>query len=204
MPLQKEQIVEEGLKLLAREGLEGVTLRKLATRLRVKAPSLYWHFKSKEKLLVDMAETLLTAEFLELVPHSGKLPWQVWFIEIMVRLRQVMLSHKDGARIIADAHASPMMARLTEVCLQSINGAGVPLSQARLIVMSVLHYVAGHATAEQNAPSPQLQRSFDAPRFVRTYPTFSKAVSEYYGAGKTADDNFEDGLMSILGYNSKS
>ncbi|MBY6270109.1 TetR family transcriptional regulator, partial [Parageobacillus thermoglucosidasius] len=51
MALRKEQIIEEALQLLNESGLEGVTLRKLAKRLGVQAPALYWHFNNKAALV---------------------------------------------------------------------------------------------------------------------------------------------------------
>ena len=43
MALDKRQIVTEALALLDADGLDGVTLRKLAARLGVQQPTLYWH-----------------------------------------------------------------------------------------------------------------------------------------------------------------
>src|SRR6266540_7463410 len=43
MALDKDRIVAEAVALLDEGGLDGVTLRKLAQRLGVQAPTLYWH-----------------------------------------------------------------------------------------------------------------------------------------------------------------
>ncbi|BAN94905.1 hypothetical protein E05_01390 [Plautia stali symbiont] len=48
-------IVTEGLKLLDEAGIEGISTRKIARRLGVEQPALYWHFKNKEMLLQAMA-----------------------------------------------------------------------------------------------------------------------------------------------------
>src|SRR4051812_8864236 len=59
MALQRETVVREALALLDEVGLEGLTMRRLAARLGVQNPALYWHFKNKQALLNLMAATLL-------------------------------------------------------------------------------------------------------------------------------------------------
>jgi AcrR family transcriptional regulator len=51
------EIVQEALGLLEREGPDGLTMRALADRLQIKAPSLYKHLDDKEEL-----EAMLIAE----------------------------------------------------------------------------------------------------------------------------------------------
>lgn len=49
--LSQEQILAEARTLLERQGLPGLTMRALARRLSVSAPSLYFHVESREDLL---------------------------------------------------------------------------------------------------------------------------------------------------------
>jgi type II secretory pathway predicted ATPase ExeA len=55
MRLRREHVVDEAIVLLDADGLDALTLRKLATRLGVQAGALYWHFASKQALLDAMA-----------------------------------------------------------------------------------------------------------------------------------------------------
>ncbi|MDF2848837.1 MAG: TetR family transcriptional regulator, partial [Oerskovia sp.] len=57
--LDRERVVRAALALLDEVGLDGLTLRRLAQDLGVKAPALYWHFASKADLLHEMAATML-------------------------------------------------------------------------------------------------------------------------------------------------
>ncbi len=45
--------------VLDEEGLDDVTLRKIASKLGIQDPTLYWHFKNKSDLIDDMAEAIL-------------------------------------------------------------------------------------------------------------------------------------------------
>jgi AcrR family transcriptional regulator len=55
-PLQREAIVEEARSLISSDGLDALTLRRLAERFSVSAPALYFHFRDKEELLRAVAE----------------------------------------------------------------------------------------------------------------------------------------------------
>lgn len=57
--LTAEAIVERALEIGDAEGLDAVTIRRLATELGVTPMALYWHFKNKEQLLVGMADHLI-------------------------------------------------------------------------------------------------------------------------------------------------
>src|SRR4051794_31260107 len=50
-PLTRERIVDAALVLLEREGINGLSMRKLAQELGTGAASLYWHVGDKEQLL---------------------------------------------------------------------------------------------------------------------------------------------------------
>ncbi len=55
-PLQREAIIASTRALIAEDGLDQLTLRRLAGRLGVTAPALYGHFEDKGDLLRSLAE----------------------------------------------------------------------------------------------------------------------------------------------------
>ena len=75
MKLTKEKIVIEAIALLNEEGLQKVTLRNLADRLSIKAPSLFWHIKNKDELLALIDETIFR-QCIEDIPACKT--WQQW------------------------------------------------------------------------------------------------------------------------------
>src|SRR5688572_27499262 len=58
-PVSRDAVVGTALDLLAEGGLEGVSFRRIAARLGVSAPTLYWHVESKRQLMDLMAEELV-------------------------------------------------------------------------------------------------------------------------------------------------
>lgn len=58
-PGRREQIVDAALRIVPRYGLHGVTMEKIAEEAGVSPPTLYWHFKNKDDLLVAMIGRLV-------------------------------------------------------------------------------------------------------------------------------------------------
>src|SRR5262245_34453358 len=59
--LTRQTVVDRGLRLADADGLEALTIRKLATELGVTPMALYWHFRSKDELLEGLAEQVWAA-----------------------------------------------------------------------------------------------------------------------------------------------
>ena len=58
MALSRERVLSAALKIADKEGLDGLTMRKLGAALHVEAMSLYNYFDSKEALLAAMIDTV--------------------------------------------------------------------------------------------------------------------------------------------------
>jgi TetR/AcrR family transcriptional regulator, tetracycline repressor protein len=56
--LDREQVVDIALGIADTEGLDAVTIRRLAQDLSVTPMALYWHFKDKDSLLAALADRI--------------------------------------------------------------------------------------------------------------------------------------------------
>jgi TetR/AcrR family transcriptional regulator, tetracycline repressor protein len=101
MKVNREIVIEAGLNLLNEVGLEQLTLRRLAKSLKIQAPTLYWHFKSKEELIDAMATLVLAKGAPGLVPKKSASDWKIWVNAFGMGLRQTLLKYRDGARVVA-------------------------------------------------------------------------------------------------------
>lgn len=194
--LDREQIVTEALALLDAEGLDGVTLRRLAARLGVRQPTLYWHLPNKAALVTALAERILDAEFAELTPPAPAQPWRDWLTDLALRLRRALLAHPDGARVLSAAQLSVTMAALSELAMSTLVERGVELGRARVIVLTVERFTVGHVLEEQ-APRPDGD-DFDLAAFTARHPTVTAAIADYFRPGRTVDDLFRDCLDVVV------
>ncbi|MBY8861637.1 TetR/AcrR family transcriptional regulator C-terminal domain-containing protein [Nocardia sp. CA2R105] len=199
MALNRQRVVEEAVALLDENGLDGVSLRKLAQRLGVQAPTLYWHIRNKAALITALAEAILTEEFADLRPPDPAEPWQRWLTELATRLRRALLAHPDGARVISAAQLSTRMNRISEVAMKTLVDQDIPLREARLRVLAVERFTVGHVLEEQSPrPDEDALRDFDADAFAAQHPTVIAGISEYFQDGRTVDDLFQDTLRLII------
>ncbi|HHT8960921.1 TPA: TetR family transcriptional regulator, partial [Burkholderia cenocepacia] len=57
--LTRDTVLRAALDLLDEVGIDGLSTRRLAERLGVQSPTLYWHFRNKAELLDAMAEAIM-------------------------------------------------------------------------------------------------------------------------------------------------
>ncbi|WP_433519468.1 TetR/AcrR family transcriptional regulator C-terminal domain-containing protein [Nonomuraea sp. CA-143628] len=199
MALDKQRIVTEAVALLDAEGLDGVTTRKLAARLGVQSPTLYWHIPNKAALVTAIAEAILEQQFPEPASPAPQERWPEWLIGLAERLRRALLAHPDGARIIAASQLSLKMAAISELAMSTLVERGVPLRRARLIVLTVLRFTVGYVLEEQaGRPDADALDGFDMAAYATAYPTVMAGVTEYFQAGHSVDDLFRDCLEQIV------
>ena len=100
MKLSQDQILSAAFALLEADGLDGLTMRKLAPTLNVQPPALYWHVGGKAELLGMMAAAIY-AEARAAVPATAD--WADWLTHFGQALRRAFLSRRDAARLCAGA-----------------------------------------------------------------------------------------------------
>src|SRR5690242_16760864 len=101
MPIEVRDAVRVALRLLEADGLDKLTVRRLASELGVKAPALYWHFSSKRALLDHVTDVIVAPVVAALPPAD--VPWLRWLEEAATALRAALLAHRDGARVAIGA-----------------------------------------------------------------------------------------------------
>jgi hypothetical protein len=150
MKVNREIVVEAGLKLLNEVGLEQLTLRRLAKELKIQAPTLYWHFKSKEAL-IDAVATLVLAEGAPgLVPSKSANDWKTWASAFGIGLRQTLLKYRDGARVVAGSRLTDtVFMETTELIASRLVEAGFSVRKAVVLMSTVYTFTISFVIEEQ-------------------------------------------------------
>jgi TetR/AcrR family tetracycline transcriptional repressor len=177
MTLQRSHIVTAALQLLNHDGLDGVTVRKVATQLNVHVGGLYWHVKNKQDLLDEMANTILSEEFATLQPPGEGQAWSDWLVEIALRLRKAMLAYREGGRVVAGAHLhrAVTLAQLFVSIMHALRAAGFQADEARWLCVTVVSYTFGFVIEEQAGPTPETIAQLEA---TGPYHPFLTAILE--------------------------
>jgi TetR/AcrR family tetracycline transcriptional repressor len=150
MKVNREIVLDAGLKLLNEVGLEQLTLRRLANTLKIQAPTLYWHFKSKEALIDAMATLVLAKGAPALVPSNSARDWKTWVNTFGMGLRQTLLKYRDGARVVAGSRLTDTIYMETAERIGSrLVEAGFSIRQAVVLLSTVYTFTISFVIEEQ-------------------------------------------------------
>ncbi len=201
MRLQKEVIIAKALEILNRDGLEGVTLRRVASELHVKAASLYWHMKNKRELLDEMAEEMLQDRFGSYDPPDRDTPWQAWLMDVANRLREALLAYRDGGLVVAgvNPNRAKTFARLGAFLLTTLRQTyDLDLEVAGVLSSTVLMYTWASVIEEQTSP-PLAEIAIKGPAIQQYMSgTMLLELSELTNTVRTTTHFFNKGLELII------
>jgi AcrR family transcriptional regulator len=123
-PINRDAIVEAAVGVLDREGLDALSMRRVADELGTGAASLYWHVGSKDGLL-DLVFEYVIGE--QRVPDPNPARWQEQVKEVARSQRDICLRHPYVVQIsIGRIPMGPNALRYSERVLAILRGGGVP------------------------------------------------------------------------------
>jgi TetR/AcrR family tetracycline transcriptional repressor len=99
--LSRSQILDAALKIVGTEGVNGLTMRKLAGHLGVEAMSLYNHVKDKRDLLEGVVNVVLS----RIVQPDPKLPWAERLEVIFLGLYNALVAYPQLVLLLASERA---------------------------------------------------------------------------------------------------
>ena len=195
MPLDRELVVRAALDLLNDVGLDHFTTRKLAERLGVKQPALYWHFRNKRELLDEMAAHMQNDG-----RATSRMTAETWMESLkddMRTFRNALLQYRDGARVHAGTRPDASMYRSIDERARAMCDAGFAPADAVRAFKTCSNYVVGAVLEEQAAIDDERAPIEDAFAIDhRTHPTLASAVQVLRHEDET--DSFEFGLDSMI------
>ena len=204
-PLSRARIVAGALKVLDRDGVEGLSMRTLAQELHTAATSLYRHVHNKGELL-DLTVDALMAE-VELPPEGTD--WRTAARALSLNLRAVLMRHRDAAIL----HGSRMaigpnaLGRMEYLC-STLIAAGFSEEQAAAAGATVINYTVGSVLGEIMPTSALEASGYTWERFAAEmgervaalpldrYPTMRRMLPMLLGHHQ--DQPFEYGLDALL------
>lgn len=149
--ITRERIVAAALELLDEEGMDALTVRALAARLDVRAPTLYWHVHNKQELLDEMATAVMRQVTDALAGIPAGADWREDLAAYARVLRAEYLSRRDGARIFSGTRlADPQVIRMKEPLLERwVTASGWTPVEADDAIDLVTAFVVGFVIEEQ-------------------------------------------------------
>lgn len=209
-PLSADKIVDAAFKVLDAEGLDAVSMRRVADELDTGAASLYAHVANKEELLELIRERVLSEIR---IPEPDPARWQEQLRELAFEIQRAHANHRDIARLsLGNIPVGYHALRMGEGMLAIMLAGGVPPSVAALATDRLALYIAAdsfegalivarHGLDAADASERFQARLKEIHDYYRTlprdrFPTLTAHVEELMQAD--SDERFAFGLDMLI------
>ena len=172
--LSRDAILDRALAVADAEGIDAVSVRRLARDLGVTPMALYWHVDDKNALLHALGDRLLGG--LDLTVDE-RVPWPEQLRAFVVAFTAVLRAHPSAAMLIGSLPtvASENALGATEVALDILRRAGFSPEEAAHITTQIVRTTTSMVIAEldvipatgEPACTEEFLRSLPPERFPR-------------------------------------
>jgi AcrR family transcriptional regulator len=132
-------IVSRAIRIADAEGLERLTMRRLASELSVTPMAMYWHFPNKAALIERMVERVVGQVVVE---DPTEAPWQERLRAVLATTLDVLVEHPWLGRMRRRIVITPDYLHIIETLLDIMHTAGYDAETAVIAVDTALDGVA--------------------------------------------------------------
>jgi AcrR family transcriptional regulator len=136
--LSRDRIIDVALALSEREGLEALSMRRIAAELGTGAMSLYNHVPDKATLLRGLADRVL--DEIE-IPENA--PWREVAEAWATSLRATLLAHHTIVAIVISTSEAQPLVESREELVAALRRSDLNDDHARMVMRVVGRFVAG-------------------------------------------------------------
>jgi len=137
--ISEDKILEASWELLGEEGIEKFSMRRLADRLGIQAPSLYWYFKSKQNLyqrLANHVSKIILEEF------CSEGDWKEQLAGLAVTMRNVLSRYPCSTQLMMmTLPHEPDIIRFTNRMLLCVEATPLDQEQKIQVVLTLTNYI---------------------------------------------------------------
>ncbi|MFC5817004.1 TetR/AcrR family transcriptional regulator [Nonomuraea harbinensis] len=205
----RAQLTEAALRVADAEGLDAISMRRLAAEIGSGTMSLYRYVSGKDDV-IDLMVDAVSAEFLPPDVPSGD--WRADLRALAIQGRQAMHRHPWMARVTATRQSSgPNGVRTFERALSVVDGLGLSIDVMLALVGSVFAYVNGYVAAEMGELEALRRTGLDVQQWMARqapyletllksgdHPLFARVVAESGRELADPDERFAYGLDRLL------
>jgi len=155
-PLSKERVLHAAVGLAARDGIESLTMRRLADELGAGAMSLYYYVPNKEELLDGMVEIV----FSEIELPSTDVDWRTAMRRRAISTREALNRHRWAVGLMESRTTpGPASLRLHDAVLGCLREAGFSIEMTIQAYSVQDAYIYGFALQEKTLPFETAEES---------------------------------------------
>lgn len=199
-PLSRERVLCAALRLADAEGIESLSMRKLAQELGVQAMSLYNHVANKDDMLDGVVDIVVS----EIEVPSLETDWQTAMRRRATSAHGVLLRHPWATMpLVSRVNVGPAMLRYVNATLGCLCEAGFSLAMADQVWNAMDSHIYGFTLQELNFPFEAAEYSAAAAQGlvlipVDKYPYLNRLTHDVIEGRYDGLHDFEFGLELIL------
>ena len=197
--LSRERIVATAVELLDAQGLDGLTMRRLADRLGSGVMSLYWHVDDKEDVFDLALDSVL--EYRGPPQAVESQDWRGDVVHVLEDWRTSMLRHPWSASLLPRRALGPNILGRLELLSKTLSRAGVADADLNVAIWSLWNYVMGATITRASFDLSNKDRAAAQQRLERLsgrYPAIERSRllldDDWGGAFRKGLDFLLDGL----------
>ena len=193
-PLTREAIVDTAVRIADKEGLDAVSIRRVAAELDARPMSLYDHIPSKGDLVSAMANEVVAEVLLETpIPED----WREALTKISQRLYATLVGHAWLPMVLPKRpRLGPNEAKQAEQFATAMASVKLDPAEIWTLVATVNDYVLGHSLRAALAPQGiDLEEAIPTADMVET-PELA-ALPDWLRT-RASVERFESGLRIVL------
>lgn len=154
-PLSRRRILRAALRLIDRDGLDALSMRRLGAALGVEAMSLYRHVPNKEAVLDGVVELLTEEIDVPSAGEAGSHSWPETLRRIVHSYRKLAHAHPHAFPLIAlRPLATPKAIERGEATIALMLAAGLDERRGVLVFRTLVSYANGYLLEELAAGVP--------------------------------------------------
>jgi AcrR family transcriptional regulator len=193
-------VLHAAIALADKDGIAGVSMRKLAQELGVEAMSLYNHVANKDEVLDGMVDAVAS----EIAVPSGEADWKTAIRTIATSAHETLLRHPWAGSLWMRQMPGAARVRHFDAVLGSLRDAGFSKDLTYHAYHILQSYVLGYTLQVLNYRSIAMEELVDAAATflqelpVEEYPHFAEHVRQHMEPRHDDGSAFELGLDLIL------
>ena len=193
-PMSRERVLSAAVEFADRNGIEALSMRKLARELGVEAMTLYYYVTSKNDLLEGMAD--LVAGEIEL--PADDIDWKEATRRRAMSAHRVLATHHWASPVWMRVMIGPARMRYMDAALGTYRRAGLSPAETELAFHTVENHIVGYTLQESNFPLEADDLAIAAREFLDKLPAdeFPHLV-EHVEQHLTHEDVIESGAFEF-------
>lgn len=181
--ISRKGVVAAALAVIDDEGLDKLSLKKLAAVLDVHESSIYYHYRYKNDILADVLRSVL-AQFVSKDDHARD--WKTYLLDAAPRYYQALAEHPGIVRVLVDQVPRSFGLEFENQTANVLVEAGFPVEyvipireQLEALVIGALQFASIDLFVEVPDALPTLNRVAAEARGVTSQQRFHLALQAY-------------------------